>query len=98
MMTLIAVATVGAVGVFLLTRIMRRLRPRAQFMVLCGLGLSIGFLFLALVELPSFSVPLGVLLMTIVFVASLFAVPTFLRSLDQEENDEGLSDTSFRNS
>ncbi len=97
-MTFIAVATVGALGVFLLTRMMRRLRARAQFMVLCGLGLSIGFFFLAVVELPSFSVSLGVLLMMIVFVASLFAVPTFLRSLEQEDNDESYSDRSSRNS
>jgi hypothetical protein len=40
-------------------------------MVLCGLGLSIGFIFLALVELSRFSVTLGILLISIVFVASL---------------------------
>jgi|HubBroStandDraft_6_1064221.scaffolds.fasta_scaffold726365_2 hypothetical protein len=76
-------------------RVMRRLRLRAQFMVLCGLGLSIGFIFLALVELSGFSVPLGTLLISIVFVASLFAVPIFLRSLDQEETDEDLPDGSM---
>ncbi|MGH9746005.1 MAG: hypothetical protein ACRD59_07845 [Candidatus Acidiferrales bacterium] len=98
MMTLFAVAAVGAAGVLLLACVMRRLRYRAQFLVLCSLGLSVGFLFLALVELPTFSLPLGVLLMTVVFVASFVAVPIFLRSLDQEEKDESFSETSIRNS
>jgi membrane protein implicated in regulation of membrane protease activity len=87
MTTLIAIAMVGAAGVYVLTRTLGKLGYRAQFMVLCGLGLSIGFLFLAFVELPSFSVSVGVLLVSIVFVASLFAVRIFLQSLDHE-NDE----------
>jgi hypothetical protein len=87
MTTLIAIAMVGAAGVYVLTRTLGKLGYRVQFMVLCGLGLSIGFLFLAFVELPSFSVSVGVLLVTIVFVASLFAVRIFLQSLEHE-NDE----------
>jgi hypothetical protein len=87
-LSLIAIVAAGALAVFVLTRVMRRLPLRAQFMVLCGLGLSIGFIFLALVELSGFSVTVGVLMISIVFVASLFAIPIFLRSLDEEETDE----------
>ena len=73
----------GATGVFILTRLMRRLRPRAQVVVLACLG-GVGFSLFALVQLQKFSLPLGVLLMATVFAAGYFGVPIFMRSLDED--------------
>ena len=83
---MIAIAATG--GVFLLTRIMEKLTLRAQFMILLGLGLSIGFIFLVMVQMPAFPVWLGISLVTVVFIASLFGTRIFLRSLAQEEREE----------
>jgi hypothetical protein len=88
-MAVIGMMMIGALGVSLVVWVMHRLPQRAQFLVLCILGLSIGFLFLTLVELPTFSVPLAVVLLTVVVCASVFAVPIFLRSLDEEKKDGG---------
>lgn len=86
-------ALAGATGVFILTRVMRRLRPRAQVVVLACLGVCIGFTLFVLVQLQKFSVPLGVLLMATVFAAGYFGVPIFMRSLN-EENDQESDDES----
>ncbi len=82
----------GATGVFILTRLMRRLRPRAQVVVLACLGVCVGFSLFVLVQLQKFSVPLGVLLMATVFAAGYFGVPIFMRSLDEEGDDESSVD------
>lgn len=81
---LILTLIVAIIGVSALTWSMRRFGLRAQFLVLLGLGLSIGFLFLILVQLPDFPRWLGISLIVIVFVASQFGVQIFLRSLKKE--------------
>ena len=58
---------------------------RVQFMVLLGLGVTIGFIFLVMVQMRSFPEWFGVSLMLVVFVASLFGTRIFLRSLSQED-------------
>jgi len=77
-----------AVGMILLIRGMRRLALRPQFMMLLVLGVSIGFIFLIMVQMPEFPQWLGVTLLVIVFIASFFGVRIFLRSVAQEEKDE----------
>jgi hypothetical protein len=91
-MTLIAIAVVAAAGVFLLTRAMQRLGLRAQFLVLIVLGISIGFIFLMIVQVPSIPHWLGISLVMVVFVASLFGTRIFLRGLAQEEREEASED------
>jgi hypothetical protein len=86
MLALIALG--AAMGVFLLTRMMHGLSLRAQFGVLLGLGVAIGFIFLMMVQMASFPMWLGISLVTVVFVASLFGTRIFLRSLMQEEREE----------
>jgi membrane protein implicated in regulation of membrane protease activity len=76
-----------AAGVILLTRGMRRMNPRSQFLVLLGLGVSVGFTFLVMVQLPEFPPWLGISLMGVVFTASPFAVRTFVRSVKQEDEE-----------
>ncbi|MGB2622239.1 MAG: hypothetical protein WA857_03265 [Candidatus Acidiferrum sp.] len=73
-----------AAGVIVLIRTMHRMKPRAQFLVLVVLGITIGFTFLAMVQLPHFPPWLGVSFMVVVLVASPFAIQTFVRSLMQE--------------
>ncbi|MGA8143357.1 MAG: hypothetical protein WB987_05655 [Candidatus Acidiferrales bacterium] len=85
---LILIAIAATAGVFLLTRIMHKLQLRAQFMILLGLGLSIGFIFLVMVQMASFPMWLGISLVMVVFIASLFGTRIFLRSLAQEEREE----------
>jgi hypothetical protein len=82
---LIGLSIAALLGVFLLIRGMQRLGLRVQFMVLLGLGVAIGFLFLVMVQMPSFPEWLGVALMLVVFVASLFGTRIFLRSLSLED-------------
>jgi thiol:disulfide interchange protein len=86
MLALIALG--AAMGVFLLTRMMHGLSLRAQFGVLLGLGVAIGFTFLMMVQMASFPMWLGISLVTVVFIASLFGTRIFLRSLMQEEREE----------
>jgi hypothetical protein len=86
MLALIALG--AAMGVFLLTRMMNGLSLRAQFGVLLGLGVAIGFIFLMMVQMASFPMWLGISLVTVVFIASLFGTRIFLRSLMQEEREE----------
>ena len=57
-------------------------------MILLGLGLSIGFIFLVMVQMPATPMWLGISLVTVVFIASLFGTRIFLRSLAQEEREE----------
>ncbi|MGD0545101.1 MAG: hypothetical protein ABSB65_11885 [Candidatus Acidiferrales bacterium] len=77
-----------AAGMVLLIRAMRKLALRPQFMVLLVLGVSMGFIFLVMVQMAEFPQWLGVTLLAIVFVASFFGVRIFLRSVAQEEKDE----------
>jgi protein-S-isoprenylcysteine O-methyltransferase Ste14 len=77
-----------ALGMVLLIRAMRKLALRPQFMVLLVLGVSIGFIFLVMVQMPEFPQWLGVTLVVIVFIASLFGTRIFLRSVAQDEKDE----------
>ena len=88
MLLLIFIALAAVAGIFLLTRIMHKLPLRVQFGVLLGLGISIGFIFLMMVQMSWFPVWLGASMITVVFVASLFGTRIFLRSLGQEEREE----------
>ena len=85
---MILIALGATAGIFLLTRAMHKLRLRAQFGVLLGLGITIGFIFLMMVQMPRFPMWLGISLVTVVFIASLFGTRIFLRSLAQEEREE----------
>jgi hypothetical protein len=85
---LILIALAATVGIFLITRVMDKLPLRAQFGVLLGLGITIGFIFLMMVQMPWFPMWLGISMITVVFVASLFGTRIFLRSLAQEEREE----------
>lgn len=87
-------AIAGATGVFILTRMMRRFSRRAQVFVLACLGVCIGFTLFVLVQLQKFSLPLGVLLMATVFAAGYFGVPIFMRSLDEENDEEARGERS----
>jgi FtsH-binding integral membrane protein len=82
---LIGIPIAALVCVFLLVRSMRKLSLRVQFMVLLGLGVSIGFIFLVMVQMPQFPQWLGVSLIVVVFMASLFGTRIFLRSMVQED-------------
>ncbi|MFY9729626.1 MAG: hypothetical protein WB723_13535 [Candidatus Acidiferrales bacterium] len=86
--SMILIALGATAGVFLLTRMMHGLSLRAQFGVLLGLGVTIGFIFLMMVQMASFPMWLGTSMVTVVFVASLFGSRIFLRSLAQEEKEE----------
>lgn len=85
---LILIALGATVGIFLLTRVMFKLPLRVQFGVLLGLGVVIGFIFLMMVQMAWFPMWLGISLVTVVFIASLFGTRIFLRSLAQEEREE----------
>jgi hypothetical protein len=92
---LIGISIAALLGVFLLVRSMHRLSLRVQFIALLGLGVSIGFIFLVMVQMPTFPVPFGVALMLVVFIAGLFGTRIFLRSLSQEDKkteDEALEE------
>jgi hypothetical protein len=82
---LIGISIAALLGVFLLVRSMHKLKLRAQFMVLLGMGVAIGFIFFVMVQMPSFPEWFGVSLMAVVFVASLFGTRIFLRSMSQED-------------
>jgi hypothetical protein len=81
---LIAILVVSTVAVSVLTWGMRRWNLRIQFLVLLGLGVLIGFLFLTLVQIPDFPHWVAISLIMIVFVASQFGLRIFLRSLKKE--------------
>ena len=82
---LIGISIAALLGVFLLVRSMHRLSLRVQFMLLAGLGVTIGFIFLVMVQMPSFPQWFGASLVVVVFIASLFGTRIFLRSLSQED-------------
>jgi hypothetical protein len=82
---LIGISMAALLGVFLLVRGMHKLRLRVQFMVLLGMGVTIGFIFLVMVQMPSFPGWFGVSLVLVVFIASLFGTRIFLRSLSLED-------------
>jgi hypothetical protein len=82
---LIGISIASLLGVFLLVRGMHRLSLRRQFLVLLGLGLTIGFTFFVMVQMPSFPGWFAVSLMMVVFIASLFGTRIFLRSLSLED-------------
>jgi len=71
----------SAAGIVLLLWSMRRFSLRAQFVVLLALGILIGFIFMTIVQVPGFPLWVGISLIVIVFIASLFGVRIFLRSL-----------------
>jgi len=85
--TLILIPLAFAAGVLLLVRSMGRMRPRSQMMVLAGLGLTIGFTFLVMVQLPEFPQWLGISLVVVALVAAPFATRSALRSVMQEEEE-----------
>src|ERR1700751_2597 len=85
---MILIALGATAGGFLFTPPMPPLPLRAQFGVLLGLGVAIGFIFLMMVQMASFPMWLGVSLVTVVFIASLFGTRIFLGSLMQEEREE----------
>jgi hypothetical protein len=82
---LIGISIAASLGVYILVRSMHRLSLRVQFMVLLGLGVTIGFIFLVIVRMPSFPMWFGVSLVVVVFIFSLFGTRIFLRSLAQED-------------
>lgn len=90
---LILIPLAFAAGVILLTRSMRRMRARSQFLVLLGLGLSIGFTFLVMVQMPDFPWWLGISLMVVVLTAGPFATRSFMRSVKQEEEEREKEDS-----
>ena len=85
---LVLIPIAAAMGVTLLIRSMRRLRLRAQFMVLVILGVAIGFIFLITVQMPGFPEWLGVSLFSVLFIASFFGTRIFLRGVAQDEKEE----------
>ena len=74
--------------VFFATWCTRKLSLAVQFLLLVGMGVSIGFLFLTIVQLPEYRGRLATLLVVMIFVASPIAVRLFLRVL--KEDDERL--------
>ena len=80
------VVLIGALAVVLvLLAAMHRVSPRKQFVILAALGVSLGFLFLVMVQAPRFPQWFGALLIAIVFFASTFGTRIFMRSLAREE-------------
>jgi hypothetical protein len=86
LLMLALILAAATAGIVVLTWSMRRLSLRAQFVVLVALGILIGFIFMTIVQVPGFPLWVGISLIVVVFVASLFGVRIFLRSLalDQE--------------
>ena len=87
LLLLALILAASAAGIALLTWGMRRISLRAQFMVLLGLGVLIGFIFLTIVQVPGFPFWVGVSLIVFVFAASLFGVRIFLRSLAHDRDE-----------
>jgi FlaA1/EpsC-like NDP-sugar epimerase len=92
---LIGISIAVVLCVSLLVRGMHKLSLRVQFLVLLGMGVTIGFLLLVMVQMPSFPEWFGVSLIAAVFMASLFGTRIFLRSMAQEDKkteDEARAD------
>jgi hypothetical protein len=88
---LIGITIAALLCVYLLVRSMHKLGLRTQFMVLLGMGVSIGFLLLVMVQMPRFSHWFGVSLIVVVFIAGQFGTRIFLRSMaleDKKTEDE----------
>jgi hypothetical protein len=81
---LILILIASTLLVSLLTWSMRSWRPHTQFLILLGLGVLIGFLFLTLVQISDFPHWIGISLIMIVFVASQFGLRIFLRTLKKK--------------
>ncbi len=92
---LIGISIASLLCVFLLVRSMHKLSLRVQFMVLLGMGVTIGFIFLVMVQMPRCPMWFGVSLIVLVFIASQFGTRIFLRSMAQEDKkteDEARAD------
>jgi hypothetical protein len=81
LLTFALIVVASTAGIVLLNWSMRRLSLRAQFVVLLALGILIGFIFMTIVQVPGYPPWVGISLIVVVFVASLFGVRIFLRSL-----------------
>ena len=81
LLTFALIVVASTAGIVLLNWSMRRLSLRAQFVVLLGLGILIGFIFMTIVQVPGFPPWVGISLIVVVFIAALFGVRIFLRSL-----------------
>jgi hypothetical protein len=81
LLTFALIVVASTAGIALLNWSMRRLSLRAQFVVLLGLGILIGFIFMTIVQVPGFPPWVGISLIVVVFIAGLFGVRIFLRSL-----------------
>jgi hypothetical protein len=81
LLTFALILGAATAGIILLTWSMRRLSLRAQFVVLLALGILIGFIFMTIVQVPGFPPWVGISLIVVVFIAGLFGVRIFLRSL-----------------
>jgi hypothetical protein len=82
---LVGISIAALLCVFLLVRSLHKFSLRVQFMVLLGLGVTIGFILLVMVQMPSFPMWFGVSLIVLVFIASQFGTRIFLRSMAQED-------------
>lgn len=83
--SLVLIPLAFAAGVLVLVRSMSRMRPLVQLAVLAVLGLSVGFTFLVMVQLPEFPRWLGISMMVVALVAAPFATRSALRSVAQED-------------
>jgi hypothetical protein len=81
LLTFALIVVASTAGIAFLKWSMRRLSLRAQFVVLLGLGILIGFIFMTIVQVPGFPPWVGISLIVVVFIAGLFGVRIFLRSL-----------------
>ncbi len=81
-----AVAFAGAAA--LVVWRMRRLNLRAQFLVLLAFAVSIGFVFMTVLQVPDFPRWLAASMVLVVFIAAPFATRTFLRSLKEDEQQQ----------
>jgi len=86
LLTFALILVAATAGIIVLIRSMRRLGLRAQFVVLLALGILIGFIFMTIVQVPGFPPWVGISLIVIVFIASLFGVRIFLRSLALDQD------------
>ncbi len=84
---LVLIPLAFAAGVILLVRGMSGMRPRRQLLVLAGLGLTIGFTFFVMVQMPEFPQWLGISLMVVALTAAPFATRLFVRSVMQEDEE-----------
>jgi hypothetical protein len=81
LLTFALILVSATAGIILLTWSLRRLGHRAQFVHLLALGILIGFSFMTIVQVPGFPPWLGISLIVVVFIAGIFGVRIFLRSL-----------------